>query len=302
ESLRAPQTLDTPGKRLAATFYASGIDEAAVNRRGLESVQSLLREINALQERSQLPAILAKLARVGIDPPLRVYVQPDPKDRRRYLLTIDQGGLGLPDRDDYFRSDARGAALREGYEVYTGRLETLAGLANAASDVQASFGLEKEFAAASLTRVERRDPNLTYQLNTLATLQQRAPGIDWKAFFAARSVDDPREFNVAAPGFVAAVARAAQETPLATWRAYLKLRVLDDLSPILPSEWVAARFNYRGKVVQGLEKNVPRSEQVIRIISGPFGSEPLAEGLGELYVARAFTPEAKARALQMIAD
>src|SRR4029450_6895815 len=157
ESLRAPQTLDTPGKRLAATFYASGIDEAAVNRRGLESVQSLLREINALQERSQLPAILAKLARVGIDPPLRVYLQPDPKGRRRYLLTIDQGGLGLPDRDDYFRSDARGAALREGYEVYTGRLETLAGLANAASDVQASFGLEKEFAAASLTRVERRD-------------------------------------------------------------------------------------------------------------------------------------------------
>ena len=302
DAVRAPQTLDTPGKRLAAAFYASGIDEAGITRRGLEAAQPLLREIDALRERSQLPTVIAKLARQGIDAPLRVFVTPDAKDRRRYLLTIDQGGLGLPDRDDYVRDDARARALRAGYEAYAVRLASLGGLKDAAATAAADYALQKDFAGASQSRVERRDPNAVYQLNTLATLEQRAPGMDWKKFFAALGVDDLREFSVASPGFVVAVARSAADAPLATWRAYLTMRVLDELAPVLPAEWVTARFEYRGKVVQGLQQNVSRPEQVIRVITGQFGTEPLAEGLGELYVARAFTPEAKARALQMIAD
>ncbi len=195
----------------------------AITRRGLELAQPLLREIDALRERSQLPTLIAKLARQGIDAPLRVFVTPDAKDRRRYLLTIDQGGLGLPDRDDYVRDDARARALRAGYEAYAVRLASLGGLEGRRRDAAADYALQKDFAAASQSRVERRDPNAVYQLNTLATLEQRAPGMDWKKFFAALGVDDPREFNVASPGFVAAVARAAADAPLATWRAYLTI-------------------------------------------------------------------------------
>jgi len=264
--------------------------------------QPLLREIDGLRERSQLPVIIAKLARHGIGAPLRISVMPDAKDRRRYLLTIDQGGLGLPDRDDYVRDDARAKALRAGYDTYAVRLGSLAGLKDAAADAATDYALQKDFAAASQSRVERRDPNAVYHLNTLATLDQRAPGMDWKSFLAALGVEQPREFNVASPGFVAGVARAAADAPLATWRAYLTLRVLDELAPVLPANWVTARFHYRGTVIQGLQQHVSRPKQVIRVITGRFGSEPLAEGLGELYVARAFTPEAKARALQMIAD
>ncbi len=297
-----PKLLDTPGKRLAVTFFASGMDAAAIASRGTDSVQPLLREIDALQERSQLPVVIGKLARYGIDAPLRVSVQSDAKDRRRYIVTLDQGGLGLPDRDDYVRDDARAAALRSGYQTFVVRLGSLAAVKDLAADAAADFALQKDFAAASQSRVARRDPNAVYQLNTLASLEQRAPVFDWKAYFGALGVADPHEFNVASPGFVAAMARAAADMPLATWRAYLKLRVLDELAPVLTPDFVAARFDYRGKVVQGLERNVSRPEQVIRVITGPFGSEPLAEGLGELYVARAFSPEAKARALQMIAD
>jgi putative endopeptidase len=297
-----PNLLDTPGKRLAVTFYASGMDGAAIAKRGTESVQPLLREIDAVQERSQLPMVIAKLARYGIDAPFRVSVSPDAKDRRRYIVTLDQGGLGLPDRDDYVRDDARAKALRSGYETYAVRLGNLVGLKDAGADAVADFALQKDLAAASQSRVARRDPNAVYQLNTLALHEQRAPGFDWKAYFAALGVADPHEFNVASPGFVATVARAAADVPLDTWRAYLKLRVLDELAPVLPPDFVSARFDYRGKVVQGLERNVPRPEQVIRVITGPVGTEPLAEGLGELYVARVFSPEAKARALQMIAN
>ena len=174
---------------------------------------------------------------------------------------------------------------------------------DAAADAATDYALQKDFAAASQSRVERRDPNAVYQLNTLATLEQRAPGMDWKAFFAALGVEQPREFNVASPGFVAAVARAAADAPLATWRAYLTMRVLDELAPVLPAEWVTARF----RVSRHGHPGAP-AERVTARAGDSRDHRPVrlrAAGRrvsGELYVARAFTPEAKARALQMIAD
>ncbi len=302
DAARDPSQLDTPGKLLAFKFYISGMDVEAIEKRRLESLQPLLRQIDSLSDRKQLPVLLAQLSRHSIDAPLRAAVMPDAKDRRRYLVQLDQGGLGLPDRDDYFRDDKRTLELRKAYEIYRLRLGQLARAVDVPDAAAASFELQKSIAEASLTRVERRDPNVLYQLNTLETIMQRAPGLDWTAYFAALGVAQPGEFNVATPKFVAAVARAAAEAPLATWRAYLRERVLDEMAPMLPAEFVDARFDYRGKAIQGLEKNFPRPDQVIRAMTGPFGSEPLAEGLGQLYVARAFTPEAKARAVQMIMD
>ena len=302
DAARDPSLLDTPGKLLAFRFYISGMDVEAVEKRRLESLQPLLQKIDALNDRQQLPALLAQLSRHFIDAPLRVAVMPDAKDRRRYLVQLDQGGLGLPDRDDYFRNDKRTLELRKAYEVYRLRLGQLVQASDVPAAAAASFELQTSLAESSMTRVERRDPNAVYQLNTLETILQRAPGLDWSAYFSALGVPKPGEFNVAAPKFVAAVARAAAEAPLATWRAYLRERVLDELAPMLPADFVDARFDYRGKAIQGLEKNFPRPDQVIRVMTGPFGSEPLAEGLGQLYVARAFSPEAKARAVQMVTD
>ena len=104
------------------------------------------------------------------------------------------------------------------------------------------------------------------------------------------------------PKFAQQVARAAAETPLAVWRAYLRQHVLDAAAPTLPSAYVNAHFDYRSRAIRGLEAQPPRAEQVIVSMTGNFGSEPLAEGLGQLYVARAFSPEAKARAVAMIED
>jgi putative endopeptidase len=302
DAARDRSLLDTPGKVLAARFYISGMDVEAVEKRRLESLQPLLGRIDALNDRAQLPGLLAELSRHFIDAPLRAAVMPDARDRRRYIVQLDQGGLGLPDRDDYFRDDARTLELRRAYDAYRLRLGQLVKSGDAPAAAAASFELQKPLAGASQTRIERRDPIALYQLNTLETIAQRAPGLDWAAYFAALGVAKPGEFNVVSPKFIAAVAQAAAEVPLATWRAYLRERVLDEMAPLLPAEFVEARFAYRGKAIQGLEKNVPRPDQVIRVMTGPFGAEPLAEGLGQLYVARAFSPEAKARAVLMIGD
>lgn len=306
DAAKAPAALDTPGKRLGATFYVSGMDLAAIERRGLASLQPLLAQIAALDDRAKLPAVIAQLARFGIDAPLRVSVMPDAKDRRRYIVNIDQGGLGLPDRDDYVKDDARTLQLRSAYDVYRLQLATLgqagAAAADPAADAKASFELQRSLAGASATRIARRDPNSVYQLNTLATLAAKAPGFDWKAYFTAIGVPDIAEFNVASPAFMTAFAKAAAEAPLPAWRAYLRERLLDELAPTLPAAFVESRFAYRGKAIRGLQQDITREEQVINLITGPFGSEPLAEGLGQLYVARAFSPQAKAEAEQMVGD
>ena len=164
------------------------------------------------------------------------------------------------------------------------------------------LALETDLARASLTRVERRDPNVVYNLHTAESLAKLAPGFDWAEYLAALGVARTQEFNVTSPKFAQQVALAAADAPLAVWRAYLRQHVLDAAAQALPSAYVNAHFDYRSRAIRGIEAQPPRAEQVIVRITGNFGSEPLAEGLGQLYVARAFSPEAKARAVAMVED
>ncbi len=301
-ALRDPARLDTPGKRLAAAYYASGMDIAAIERRGLTSLQPLLGEIDGLTQRSRLPVLLAALAQARIEAPLRVTVAADPKDKRRYIIVLDQSGLGLPDRDDYVLDDARTRELRQAYGAYRLRLARLAGSSDAVAAARLDYALEVNLAKASMSRIARRDPNATYRLFTLDSLAKFAPGLDWEVYFDELGVAQPGEFNVASPEFVKEVARLAATAPLEQWRAYLKQQLLDAAAPALPAAFVDARFAYRGKAIQGLEQPPPRAEQVIGLITGPSGAEPLAHGLGQLYVDQVFSVDAKARAIAMIGD
>ena len=302
EAARQPERLDTPGKRLAADYYASGMDLPSIEKRGLTSLAPLLSQIDALNERARLPALLAKMALYRIPAPISVSVRPDDKDKRRYILALDQSGLGLPDRDDYFRDDARTLDLRKAYAAYRSRFAQLSAGDLGAPMADAVFALETDFARASLTRVERRDPNVVYNLHTVESLAKLAPGFDWAAYLSGLGVARTAEFNVTSPKFAQQVARAAAEAPLAVWRAYLRQHVLSAAAPALPAAYVNAHFDYRSRAIRGLEAPPPRAEQVIVHVTGNFGSEPLAEGLGQLYVARAFSPEAKARAVAMTED
>ena len=302
EAARQPHQLDTPGKRLAADYYASGMDLQTIEKRGLTSLAPLLSEIDALKERSQLPTLLARLASYRIAGPFSVSVRPDEKDKRRYILVLDQSGLGLPDRDDYFRDDARTLDLRRAYEAYRFRLAKLSGGDTSAPTTAAVWSFETDLARAALTRVERRDPNVVYNLHTVDSLTQLAPGFDWASYFSQIGVARTVPVNVASPEFAKQMARAAADAPLAVWRAYLRQVVLDAAAQVLPAEYVAAQFDYRSRAIRGLEAQPSRAEQVIVGMTGNFGSEPLAEGLGQLYVARAFSPEAKARAVAMTED
>jgi predicted metalloendopeptidase len=297
--------LDTPAKQLAVAYFASGMDTASIERRGLESLQPLLAAIDALDSPAQLPALLARLARAGISGPFGVWIGPDAADKRRYRLSLAQSGLGLPDRDDYGRDDERTRALRRALDAYQARLLVLGGADAAAADAQAIAairGFEARLAAASLTRVAMRDPKAVYNPRTAEQLAAEAPGFDWAAFLRGLGLADGATVNVGQPAFMREVAAMAAGEPIALWRRYLRLRVLDAAAPRLPGAYADAHFAFHSASVLGLQKKPPSERQVIDDISGRTGAMPLAEGLGQLFVAESFSPQGKARAEQMVAD
>ncbi len=296
--------LDTPGKRLAVAYYASGMDIAAIERAGLEALKPLLEAIDALESPAQLPALLARLNRAGIAGPFGVWIAPDAADKRRYRLSVTASGLGLPDRDDYGRDDERTRRLRASLDAYQATLLGLGGADReaAARTTAAVRAFEARLAAATMTRVAMRDPMAVHNPRTARQLADEAPGFDWAAYLGGLGLADGATVNVAQPAFAREVATMAKEEPIALWRHYLRLRVLDAAAPRLPQVYADAHFAHHGKAVLGLEKPPPRERQVIDDISGRTGSSPLAEGLGQLFVAEYFSPQAKARAVQMVAD
>lgn len=299
-----PAQQTTPGLKLIAAYYASGMDEAAIEARGLSSIHPLLNRIDGLQRREDLPALLGLLARSGVASPLGYGVQPDRKDTRRNLLSFGQSGLGLPDRDDYFRTDDRTRSLTTAYRQFARTVLAAANRPASDADIDALLAFETRLAEASRERTRLRDPNASYNLMSPADLAAAAPGLDWPAYLAVLTAGAkmPQRVSVGQPEFATRVAQLAAEAPLEVWRRYLTVRVLDATAPRLPKAFATASFEYRGKAITGLQEPPPRNEEVIQQIGGRYGTEPVALALGELFVARAFSPEAQKRSVQLVED
>ncbi|MBI3350317.1 MAG: M13 family metallopeptidase [Burkholderiales bacterium] len=299
-----PELQTTPGLKLVAAYFASGMDETAIEARGLSSIAPLLNRIDALQRREDLPALLALLARSGVAAPLGHGVQPDRKDTRRNVLSLSQSGLGLPDIEDYIRDDERTKSLRAAYKEFAKTLLGAAGRPVTDDEFRDLAAFETLLAEASRPRVKLRDPNASYNPMSPAELTAAAPGLDWSAYLAVLTAGAkmPGRVIVGQPEFAARVAHLAANAPLNVWRQYLALRVLDAAAPRLPKAFANASFEYRGKTITGLQAPAPRSEDVIVMIGGRYGTEPVALALGELFVARAFSPEAQKRSLQLVED
>ena len=303
EAMADRSKLATAGMRLVTDYFASGLDAAAIERNGLASVQPLLAELDGLTDRARLPQAIAVLARHGLSAPLSVRAAPDARDRRRRSVSLWQGGLGLPDRDDYFSDDPRGKQVREAYRAHLARLLTLAGAGEAPAARAATEVLlfETRLAQASLKRSEMRDPTKLYHLRTLEELRTRPGALDYGALLAELGVQ-PARVVVGQPGFIDALNVAVREVPLSVWSTYLKLRLLQAVAHALPRAWQEAHFEFNNTVLLGQRQRRPRAEEVINQIGGRTGSEPLGLALGELFVARAFSPVAKQRALEMVED
>ncbi|HEY4956065.1 MAG TPA: M13 family metallopeptidase [Gemmatimonadaceae bacterium] len=281
------------------TYYASCMDSARAEKDGIAPIAQRLRSIDAVTTRSALIREIAALQTGGVTALFNFFPSADPKDAAHYIAWAAQGGLGMPDRDYYTKTDAASDSLRQKYVAHITRSLTLAGeqASVAAADARKVMALETELAKASMTRLQRRDPNASYHKTSVADLKTLAPAIDWPVYFRAVGLTSPVAFiNVAQPEFLRRASGLLASVPLDDWRAYLRYHLISSASPWLSSSFAGEEFAY-GALYSGAKQMLPRWKRCLRITDRQLG-----EALGEAYVTKTFSPAARAQAKQVIDD
>ena len=280
-------------------FYATCMDSARAEREGVSPLKANLAAINATTTRQALVREIATLRKNGINVLFNFFPAADPKDAAHYMLRISQGGLGMPDRDYYTKTDPASDSLRQKYLAHVAKILSLAGepAGAATAAAQRVMSLETELAKASMTRVERRDPNATYNKVSLADLQQMAGPISWPIYFRAADLTAPISYvNVEQPNFLRRAGELVNSVPLEDWRAYLRYHLISAAAPWLSSDFATENFMYQS-LYSGAKEMLPRWKRCLRVTD-----DELGEALGQAYVERTFSPKAKAEAKQVIDD
>ena len=281
-------------------LYASFMDESAIDRLGLAPLKSELNAIDTIADRPQLAAAISRLARLGARMPVDFGVGQDDRDATRYVPFVSQAGLGLPDRDYYLKpEDNRFAAARARYLVYMEKLLTLAGAHDTGeASPKAVLALEAELAKAQWDAVMNRDAIKTYNKVATEGMTTLAPGFDWPAWLATSKLSEKTpDLIVRQPSYLKAFAQLAQTAPLPTWKAYLKVRLLDAYAPLLPNEFVTAHFGFNGRALRGTQANRPRWQRGVALVNQSVG-----EILGKRYVERYFGSESLERVNALVAN
>ena len=289
---------DWPGgsaEQIAGDFYASCMDETSVEAAGLAPLSGLLESLDSIRDRAGVERAIRSLQELDIAAPFGVTTAPDFHEPANTLVNIVAGGLGLPDRDDYRKDEARFAAARESYPRHIARLLRLGGMAERESAVSAAaiVVLEQHLAEASLDAASAGDPAATDHRMSFGELERLAPHFDWAALFEEAGL--PRgDVNVAEPKFLQQMDRELDAVPAEVWRAYLKWRLLDTASPWLSRPFADEAFAFRSRHLGDDTGTKPRAERCAETASGLFG-----DAVGKLYVRRYFPPESKAKALEI---
>jgi putative endopeptidase len=297
------QASTSSGQRNAVTqeigdFYAACMDEATAEKRGLEPVRGYLDAVAALKSNKELAPLVARLQLIYGRPLLfGAGSTQDPDNSEQVIAQIDQGGLGLPDRDFYTKEDAKSKETREKYVQHVQRLFELMGESAEAAkkDAATVMQLETALAKASLTRVERRDPYKLKHKMKLAELDTLAPNFDWKAYYSVAAYPEFDILNVQTPEFFKEVNRRLAEEPLENWKTYLRFHVVDSSSPFLSAAFVDENFEFYRKYLRGAKEQQPRWKQCVS-----YTDRQLGEALGQVFVSKVFSSEVKQSTLDMV--
>ncbi|HAI59338.1 MAG TPA: peptidase M13 [Xanthomonadaceae bacterium] len=272
-------------------LYASFMDTAARDAAGIAPIQPILDRIAAIDTRAELTEAFGRAGRDGSAAPVGGGVGLDRKDPNRYLVGVGVGGLGLPDKDFYFNTDARFVQIRAAYVDHIERMLGFAGVDNPRARAEAVMALETGLARHHWDRAQLRDREKTYNLTRFDDLQAQFPGYDWSAHFNAQGLGPLTEVNVTTPSAVGPIVEVIGATPLETWRDYLTFHVVDNHAPLLSSEIDAAAFAFSGTVLSGQRAQRELWKRGVSLVGGMQG---LGDAVGQIYVARHFKPEAKA--------
>jgi putative endopeptidase len=290
------------GRRDAVTqkigdYYAACMDENAINAVAIKPLQPLLDQIQQLRFKRDIANVIAVM--VPGDSLFRFRSDQDYKDSTQVIAEADQGGLGLPDRDYYLKTDAKSVELRKAYVAHLRKIFELLGdkSSTSATEAQTVMRIETALAKGSLTRVERRDPRKLYHKMTIEQLVALSPSFQWKTYFTKVGLPSLESLNVETPEFFKTLTIELRDEPLASWKAYLRWHLINANAPFLSSEFVNADFDFYGKTLQGAQELEPRWKRCVG-----YTDNDLGEALGQAYVERTFSPDAKRRAQKMVME
>ncbi|PQO95805.1 peptidase M13 [Massilia phosphatilytica] len=273
-------------------YYASFMDEAKLEQLGITPLNGELAKIAALKDKSELPALLAHLGKIGVNVPYDFGIHQDNKDSTKYVADIYQSGLGMPDRDYYLKADdAKLADAKAKYLTHVEKTLALAGDKNAAANAKAIVDFETELAKVQWTKVELRDPIKAYNKVPLADMGKVAPDYDWNGYLQATGIAGKTTYVIVSqPTYLKGFAEISNKTSLDTWKAYLTMHLVDAYASYLNKAFVDERFDFYGKTLSGVKEQEPRWKRGVGAIERSQG-----ESLGKLYVGEYFPPERKAR-------
>ena len=284
--------------RQIGDFYTACMDELTVEKRGLAPLKTDLNAISRVRSERQLAQIVGRLQLTyGSTILFRQGSTQDPDNSEQQIAELDQGGLGLPDRDYYSKDDDKSKEIQARYVQHVERVFELMGddAGTAKRNANTIMTLETLLAKASMTRVDRRDPyKLKHKMN-VAELSKLAPKFDWAVYYKELHYPSFEIVNVAPPDFFRELNVQLERVSVANWKTYLRYRVVDSASPFLSSTFAEENFNFYRKYLRGVEDMQPRWKRCVQYTDGNLG-----EALGQTYVRKTFGPEAEARTLDMV--
>jgi endothelin-converting enzyme/putative endopeptidase len=300
EKVAVKSAQQTANEQKIGDFYASCMDQDAIEARGLKPLQPEFDRIAALSDKKELTDLLAHYQMINVNAFLNYGEQQDFKDARKQIAEVDQGGLGLPERDYYFRTGDAAEKTRKEYVEHVASMLRLMGepADQATSDAGKIMTLETALAKVSMDITSRRDPNNVYHSMPVAKLTELTPAIDWPKFFAGTSVIGIVDLNVANPDFFKGLQAVFESTDLDTIKTYLRWQLINSIPEFaLPKAMSEEDFNFNDHELRGQPEQEARWKRCVRATDGALG-----EALGQVYVSSQFSAGDKAFTLQMVHD
>ena len=277
-------------------FYASGMDSASIEKSGYDPVKPYLQKIAAIKNAGDVLQFVEGQQTNNNNLLFSMSVGADEKNSAYNIAIFTQGGLGLPDRDYYFKQDAQTGAVVKAYQTYVQKIFQLTGDDSVTAQKKAMtvYNLEKQMAASHKTNVELRDPQSNYHKKAVAELDKQMPVFAWKTTLGAMGIKTDT-INISQPAFYEKLDDLLKTAPIESWKSYLQFHTVDEYANSLSSPFVNAKFDYNGKAINDQKEMKPRWDRMIRATDGLLG-----DALGQVYVKKYFTEDAKKRILELV--
>jgi putative endopeptidase len=298
EAASANKPTRTPIEQKIGDYYASCMDTRLIDQKGLAPIQPDLDRIAGMGNKAAITGVVTALYRIGSNPFFRFSSEPDAKDSTEIIAGLDQGGIGLPDRDYYFRTDEKSVEIRKQYVAHLLKIFELLGNSTdvASKRAEAVMKIETALAKGSLDSVARRDPTAVYHRLTVKELISLSPGFDWENFFSGVGAPGIQSLDVSVPPFIRAMESVIVQTSLDDIKSYLTATLITDRSLILPTKFQEETFDFYGRILSGAKEMRARWK---RCTDSTDNSLP--DALGKQFVEKTLGEEGLKRMHEMVA-